>query len=232
VFDPVTQNAAWRAPQQCTPPLSAPAGTRPCFDSTIGAVAVTGGKLDLTDNRLITTSPAGTWNGSAYSDVTGLLASGRNTGNWDGSGIVTSVASGEFTSLAIARASDIGISATAVWAGQTVSSTDTLVRYTYGGDANLDGKLNILDYVRVDQGLAAGLTGYTNGDFNYDGKVNILDYAPIIDSNIGTQGPPFPPAGGISQVTAVPEPLGMSVIAAVMLIAPRRRRSRRRDITR
>ena len=69
--------------------------------------------------------------------------------------------------------------------------------YTYGGDANLDGKINILDYVRIDQGIQAGLTGWTNGDFNYDGKINILDYANIIDQNIVNQGPAFPTAGGL-----------------------------------
>lgn len=34
--------------------------------------------------------------------------------------------------------------------------------YTYGGDANLDGKSNIDDYVRIDQGIAADLSGWAN----------------------------------------------------------------------
>src|SRR5262249_47438534 len=58
------------------------------------------------------------------------------------------------------------------------------------GDANLDGKLNIDDYVRIDTGIAAHTTGWSNGDFNYDGKINIDDYV-ILDGNIGTQGPPL-----------------------------------------
>jgi hypothetical protein len=72
--------------------------------------------------------------------------------------------------------------------------------YTYGGDATLDGKLNIDDYVRIDSGIAAGLTGYANGDFNLDGKVNIDDYTQFIDLNIGVQGPPFPQSSGISGI--------------------------------
>jgi hypothetical protein len=87
--------------------------------------------------------------------------------------------------------------------------------YTYGGDANLDGKLNILDYVRIDQGLVAGLTGWSNGDFNYDGKINILDYADVIDSNLGNQGAAFPTTGAATlSVVSVPEP---GVSAALLL---------------
>jgi hypothetical protein len=72
----------------------------------------------------------------------------------------------------------------------TDETVDVLVKHTYAGDANLDGKINILDYTQIDAGVAAHMTGWSNGDFNYDGKINILDYA-IIDSNLPTQGPPL-----------------------------------------
>jgi hypothetical protein len=64
------------------------------------------------------------------------------------------------------------------------------VKYTYGGDANLDGKVNIDDYGRIDAhvGQSGSVFGWYNGDFNYDGKINIDDYG-IIDSVIGAQGP-------------------------------------------
>jgi hypothetical protein len=95
--------------------------------------------------------------------------------------------------------------------------------YTYGGDSNLDGKINILDYVRIDAGLSSGLAGWSNGDFNYDGKINIQDYA-IIDGNLPTQGPPLGSTGGMS-VVAVPEPAGgaLLMLAATMLRRRRRR---------
>jgi hypothetical protein len=99
--------------------------------------------------------------------------------------------------------------------------------YTYGGDANLDGQLNILDYVRIDQGLAGGLTGWSNGDFNYDGVVNVLDYANIIDSNLGNQSGVFPTAGSaLSGVASVPEPTGALLILGPLLSLSRRRRER------
>jgi hypothetical protein len=105
--------------------------------------------------------------------------------------------------------------------------------YTYGGDATLDGKINIDDYVKIDTGIASGLTGWSNGDFNYDGKVNIDDYTTVIDANIGTQGSPFVATGSAGAgadaaagVAAVPEPgvfLPVIAIAAGFLHSRRRR---------
>jgi hypothetical protein len=192
------------------------------------------GRLDLKDNRLITPAAVGSATGSVYNGVTGLVQSGRNGGAWDGSGIVTSSPAAQnsnYTTIGVARASDVRpgtVSATELWNGQTITGSDTLVMYTYGGDANLDGKINILDYVRIDQGIQANLTGWSNGDFNYDGKINVLDYAPIIDSNISTQGPPLGSSGGLSSaVTAVPEPGSGLVIGCLTAAAAlRRRRSR------
>src|SRR5204862_2946283 len=103
---------------------------------------------------------------------------------------------------------------TALWGGQTITGTDTLVMYTYGGDANLDGKINIDDYGRIDTSVGIGLTGWYNGDFNYDGKINIDDYG-IIDVNVGIQGPAFATSGsagspvGAGGVTSVPEPAAL-----------------------
>jgi hypothetical protein len=196
-----------------------------------------GASLDLSANKLITTvTPVGSWNGSAYTDITGLIASGRNTGGWGGSGIVTSqslATGGNYASIGVARASDVrpnSASATELWAGQTITGTDTLVMYTYGGDATLDGKINIDDYVRIDSGIAAGLTGWSNGDFNYDGKVSIDDYITIIDANIGNQNGVFFTASGAnaSGVSAVPEPAAASLLALAGGMTLVRRRNRRR----
>jgi beta-glucanase (GH16 family) len=191
-------------------------------------------KLDLTNNKLITTSPVGTLVGSTYTGVTGQIQSGRNGGGWNGAtGIVTSMsdaANGNLTTLAIARASDVRpstASATATWGGQTITGSDTLVMYTYGGDATLDGKLNIDDYVRIDSGLAGGFTGWSNGDFNYDGKVNIDDYTTVLDANLGNQNGTFFAAGGLAGVTAIPEPhvAGLITLCASLLAQRRSRRA-------
>src|SRR4030095_8629256 len=101
------------------------------------------------------------------------------------------------------------------WAGQTVTGGDTLVMYTYAGDATLDGKINVDDYGRIDLNVnLAGASGWYNGDFNYDGKINVDDYG-IIDFNVGIQGPPFLTGSQTASATmAVPGPG-----AGVLLIA-------------
>jgi len=190
-----------------------PAQTRVLRAASISIAA--GARLDIQDNKLITATPVGTWNGTAFTDVSGMIASGRNGGDWSGSGgIVTSqsdaIAAG-LTSIGIATAQQVkGISAseTATWAGQTVSGSDTLVMYTYAGDANLDGKINVDDYGRIDLNIPLGTSGWFNGDFNYDGTINVDDYG-IIDFNVGIQGAAFPTStnvGGRIVAAAVPEP--------------------------
>src|SRR5439155_17991068 len=49
------------------------------------ALSVTTGKLDLQDNDLIVRSGTiGTWGGSTYSGILGLVKTGRNGGLWNG----------------------------------------------------------------------------------------------------------------------------------------------------
>jgi hypothetical protein len=171
------------------------------------------GKLDITNNKLITAKGVGA--------VTGWIQSGRAGGSWTGSGIVTSqsdATTSNLTSIGVATAQQVkslaSATATATWAGQTVTGSDTLVMYTYGGDANLDGQINVDDYGRIDFNVTLpGASGWFNGDFNYDGKINVDDYG-IIDFNIGIQGAPFATGAGLNGVTAIPEPAGAAVLSA------------------
>jgi hypothetical protein len=61
-----------------------------------------------------------------------------------------------------------------------------LVKYTYYGDANLDGQVDGSDYTKIDNGFNNHLTGWINGDFNYDGAVDGSDYT-LIDNAFNTQ---------------------------------------------
>ena len=165
-------------------------------------LAIDGGRLDLKDNDLVVdysaVSPIGTWDGTGYTGVTRLVASGRNFGSWNGIGIISSAAAtGPFLryTLGVAEASNIlGISATqtSTFSGQTVDGSSVLVKFTYGGDANLSGRINVDDYGRIDANVSQNGTvfGFFNGDFNYDGKINVDDYG-LIDGNINTQGDPL-----------------------------------------
>jgi autotransporter-associated beta strand protein len=200
--------------------------------SVLKALAIVSpGRLDVADNKLIVhATPVGTWDGSAYSDVTGMIASGRNGGGWGGvSGIITSMtdaASGSRTTLGVASAANVKGTTTSLWGGQTVVPADTLVMYSYGGDANLDGKLNVDDYTRIDSSIGIGLTGWYNGDFNYDGKINIDDYT-ILDANILSQGPPIDAGVRYDRLslTSVPEPISVgTVVGLTCLLGPLGRR--------
>ena len=148
-------------------------------------------KLDVANNKLVVSNGTlGSWNGSNYDGITGLIKSGRNTGNWDGGGIITSMtaakAASQLTTVAVALAGDVGYGGTQLFGGQSVNSADVLAMYTYAGDANLNGAITGDDYARIDAGFAAHATGYSNGDFNYDGKINADDYF-LIDRNYSLQ---------------------------------------------
>src|SRR6185436_19470000 len=198
----------------------APAGDR--VFRTSGLSIAAGGALNLTDNALLydyaDVSPIGEWEGSSYTGGTGLVASDA---------VFSSLAGpAGYTTIAIAEASqvlDISGLQTGLFAGQPVDATTVLVKYTHGGDANLDGKINVDDYGKIDTSIPLGLTGWFNGDFNYDGKINVDDYG-IIDFNVGIQGPPFFAAGLPETlvnpaVQSVPEPVGL-VATLAGLAAP------------
>ena len=141
---------------------------------------------------------------------------------------------GTLTGIGVATAQQAkslaGPGDTAVWAGRTVTGSDTLVMYTYGGDANLDGKINVDDYGRIDFNVNLGTSGWFNGDFNYDGKINVDDYG-IIDFNVGIQGAAFPTSAdtGLSGVTAVPEPAGLVLCVAGLPLGKILRRRRQHE---
>jgi hypothetical protein len=74
--------------------------------------------------------------------------------------------------------------------GQPLGPGDVAVKYTYYGDANLDGSVNGSDYTLVDNGFHNGFTGWQNGDFNYDNTIDGSDYS-LIDNLYNTQGTPL-----------------------------------------
>lgn len=201
------------------------------------SVSVTGtGKLDINDNKLITTAQGvGSWNGTAYDGLTGQIAAGYSANqDFSGNGVVTSqtTATGGNTlnNIGVASNADLGYS---TFGGVSVGANDTLAMYTYGGDANLDGMITGDDYFQIDSAFPQGGHGWFNGDFNYDGAITGDDYF-IIDSNFPAQGAAIPTSGGVASATsgvagvqAVPEPASIGVIAmgATALLARRRRRN-------
>ena len=64
-----------------------------------------------------------------------------------------------------------------------------MIRGSYNGDANGDGRINSDDYFRIDSGFLAqpAAPTYHQGDFNFDETINSDDYF-LIDSAFLGQG--------------------------------------------
>jgi hypothetical protein len=108
------------------------------------------------------------------------------------------------------------------------------LKYTFGGDANLDGQVDVTD-------LGALATNWqqsgvwTAGDFNYDGLVDVSDLG-ILATNwqagVAGAGSSQSLAEALASVglggTSVPEPAGVALVALLcgpVLRAGRRRRT-------
>jgi hypothetical protein len=79
--------------------------------------------------------------------------------------------------------------------GQPVQSQNSLIRYAYYGDANMDGAVDGADFADIEFGIAsggaaAGFSGWRWGDFNYDGLLNNADLA-LFDQNFSLNLPPL-----------------------------------------
>jgi hypothetical protein len=198
-----------------------------------GALSITsGGVLDLEGNDLIV-------HNSLASNITPYLTTGFNAGSgyWNGTGIRSSTAAGDSTFLtALGVVQNINTAGNAplytTFDGVSgLTTSDVLVKYTYYGDANLDGTVDGNDYTAIDanNGVTSGAT-WAMGDFNYDGKVDGSDYS-LIDNAFNQQGsggladPLAAVASSIATSAAVPEPGSVAVlmIAAGMTVRRRRR---------
>jgi autotransporter-associated beta strand protein len=199
------------------------------------------GKLNLTNNRIVTNDAQGVVTAGTYGGVQGRVQSGLA----GGSGIYTDepLISTFQTTIGVATAAEaksLSTGQTTMWSGQTVDTNDTLVMYTWAGDANLDGKVNADDYASIDlYSTIPGESSWNHGDFNYNGVINADDYA-LIDSNVQNANySPYwttdaaraisagPSAGGSATagLTAVPEPasVGLLMVSAAGLLGRRRR---------
>lgn len=141
------------------------------------------GKLDTADNDLVV-------NNGDFAELWGLVLSsyGMTTG-------ITSSTSNGTQILAMFDNTPVGLTE---WEGHAIAPTAIIGKYTYFGDANLDGQVTGDDYTIIDSNIdtdpVVGLE-WALGDMNFDGIVTGDDYT-IIDSNFGLGvGSPLAPAG-------------------------------------
>jgi hypothetical protein len=201
-------------------------------------LTVTGaGTLNLNNNDMIVQGVGAT----GLTTITSEIAHARNTGSsgiWTGSGITSSSAATvtNNTALAVELNNDgNGNTLFSSFDGQTVTNTDVLVKYTYVGDANMDGVVNGSDYTLIDNSFNSGAPAtWRNGDFNYDGKINGDDYL-LIDNAFNSEGsvtfaatPAAPTEMIASNTSQVPEPTtsALLIVSSAGLLARRRRQAR------
>ena len=189
--------------------------------------------LDVADNDL--DLPA-----ASLATVTDQARQGYAAGTWAGpGGIVSASAAAD-----AARLTAVGViqndqggspiyTASNPFDGITPGPSDVLVKFTYYGDANLDGVVDGQDYALIDAGYASGgmLTGWYWGDFNYDGAVDASDYT-LIDNAFNAQATSLSPTSIVAVDTAevaaasVPEPAAVGWVAVgAAAVFGRRRRS-------
>ena len=141
-----------------------------------------GGTLDVANNDLVLT-------GSTLAAMTALAATGYAGGAWTGPGLDSSAAAADTTHLTALGVIQNLSGSTALYTtfdGVAVTASAVLVKYTDYGDTNLDGRVDVADYTRLDAGFVGKLSGWANGDENYDGLVDGSDYT-LVDNAFNQQ---------------------------------------------
>ncbi|HVX85310.1 MAG TPA: dockerin type I repeat-containing protein [Phycisphaerae bacterium] len=197
----------------------------------LDSIAVgSGGKFDITNHDIVE-HPTPYNGGMFLADVRAALIAGRGTGTWDGStGITSSDAHANGMDLGYASALELGLPDDGSGSFEGIgilqddlddnSTYDVIIKYTFGGDANLDGKVDSADQAILTSymGTSSG-ADWSMGDFNYDGVVNSADQAILtadwLDGTGGIHGAPVPE----------PAALGIIGIPAFVMLSRRYRRS-------
>jgi autotransporter-associated beta strand protein len=200
---------------------------------TIAGGSAPTAKLDVTDNNMVV-------HNSSITTTLAQLKSGLNASGtlWTGTGIQSSTAAADAaansnsTVFAVGAIKNIDKNGNLIYStwpappspdtGATgLATTDVLVKYTYFGDADLNGVVdNTTDYDLwsngfTDPGLAA-TNGWLYGDFDFSGIVdNTTDYD-LWSTGFAHQGGPLSGGGGAadarSNVQPVPEPSALALI--------------------
>jgi autotransporter-associated beta strand protein len=177
--------------------------------------------FDLANNELIASASL-----ESLATIRGQIVAAYSGGSWTGAGITSSTAatSGHGnTAIGFASNADSGMGLTS-FGGIAVDANSVLLRYTMLGDANLDGKVDIADFLLLRHNF--GLTSnamWDQGDFDYDGKIDITDFM-ILRAHFGASLSAAPAAiaqmmalPALAEFQAVPEPESIKLLIAAGL---------------
>jgi T5SS/PEP-CTERM-associated repeat protein len=182
----------------------------------VAALTISGGTLDLSSGFIVDYTGS-----SPLATLKPQLLTGFNNGAWTGPGITSTHAATIAADSSNLHKTAVGYLDTSAFSitsfmGQTVDTTSLLFRYTFTGDANLDGQVNSADFTRLSQNFNQSGKDWWDGDANFDGKVNALDFN-LLASNFG-QVMPSRPMGAL-----VPEPVSLLCLTGVLFLARRAR---------
>jgi hypothetical protein len=137
--------------------------------------------FDLLDGFIMVPKPADD-QGETAATVRSLIIQGMGNGDWNStSGIYSTIAAATYNdhggAIGFADASDLGLSPGDTYHGALIPENGAVIaRYTYLGDANLDGRVddtNSDDYDRWCDGYAdVRPNTWVYGDFDYSGDVD------------------------------------------------------------
>jgi autotransporter-associated beta strand protein len=184
-----------------------------------GTTTIAGGTLILGKNAQaeVLTGPGGIVNA-------GLLALDYSGGGTNPSGTVNTILSGGFAggfqSGQIRTTNAVDATKAIGWRDDSANS-QVLIKYTWEGDANVDGVVNALDFNAVATNFGATGRVWAQGDFNYDGAVTTADFTMLAQNFLKAPLASAPPP---SLGSLVPEPGMLSLVGVGAALAMRRRR--------
>jgi hypothetical protein len=132
-----------------------------------------GSAINLTDNDMIFEYSGAT----PIENIRLLLRNGFANGAWNGIGINSSTAAATgINALGYAEATDLFSTFPATFAGEQVDSTAILIKYTFYGDFDLNGQVNLTDFNRLAANFGLNNKRWVGGDADYNLLVNLADF--------------------------------------------------------
>ena len=133
------------------------------------------------------------------------------------------------------------IRATTIAADQTVGYGDSgngvlKLRLTLPGDADLDGDVDFVDFLILQNNFSTAGTRFDQANFNYDGRTDFNDFLILqnhFGQSIGTASAPavtlteYDEVMAITSASTVPEPAALAILGFGSMMALQRRRNAR-----
>jgi hypothetical protein len=182
------------------------------------------GRLDLSDNDLVIDYTGAT----PLATVRTMLLSAYVNGAWSGPGLTSSTAGATTNPKTGLGYLDNTLGGLTVFSGQSIDDTTVVIKYTYAGDTDLDGDVDVGDLgTLASNWQTAGL--WVSGDFDYNGSIDVNDLGLLASNWQAGVGSPLGTslAEAVSSLglpaAAVPEPGSSLGVLLVGVLAARRR---------